>query len=138
MVRTLYDAGEIEVASSDYVHSVAVDDGDDFEDEAIPGLDDIATRTKRLRFTLDYPFERGRECEVASPTGITLRQIIDAVRSSFREMYTGTRSEPIPGLPGNLRVEGPYGTALHGIDDLVIEVIDLDEDRGLLDISIGS
>lgn len=103
-------------------------------DEAIPDLDRVISTAPRIEFTLDYPFEKPF---TGSITGdITLRRIIDAVRSGFRHMYEGTTQRDIPNMY-NKDVNGPYGRAFHVIGDLVIERIDLC-DGGRLDILIGS
>ena len=130
--RTVYE-GSIAVAAADYVHPS--DDGDD--DVAIDGLDELVTRAPVLRFTLDYPFEQPYEGTVVGDAGVTLREIIDAVRAGFRRMYRGAVEEDIPDLD-NKHVVGDYGQAYHVIDDLVIEQIDLDEDDARLEIAIGS
>jgi hypothetical protein len=127
----LYD-GSINVDASDYVQPV--EHGDAWVDEAIPDLDRVVSTAPRIDFTLDYPFEKPL---TGSITGnITLRRIIDAVRSGFRHMYEGTTEREIPKMY-NKDVTGPYGRAFHAIGDLVIERIDLC-DGGRLDISIGS
>jgi hypothetical protein len=127
----LYD-GSINVDASDYVQPV--EHRDAWVDEAIPDLDRVVTSAPRIDFTLDYPFEKPF---TGSITGdITLRRIIDAVRSGFRHMYQGTTQRDIPKME-NKDVTGPYGHAFHAIGDLVIERIDLC-DGGRLDLSIGS
>lgn len=132
--RTLY-SGEIRVAADDHRHTVDV--GDDDVDEEIPGLDVVVTRATMLTFTLDYPFERPYAGRVYANGGITLRAVIDAVRKGFRAMYANTSAEDVPHLE-NKRVTGSYGTAMHVIDDLVIEAIVLDDGTRELDIGIGS
>lgn len=127
----IYD-GSIEVSSSDYLHSVAR--GNDFVDEPIDGLDRVFSTSTRIRFTLDYPFERPFAGVVMKD--VTLRRTIDAIRASFREMYKGATQRDIPGLY-NKDVTGSYGRAFHAIDDLVIEQIDLCADD-TLSIAIGS
>jgi hypothetical protein len=128
---TVYD-GSIAVNSSDYLHSV--ERGEDFVDEPIDGLDRVVTKSARVRFTLDYPFERPFDGVVTGE--ITLRRTIDAIRAGFRQMYVGTTEREIPGMY-NKDVNGPYGRAFHAIDDLVIERIDLCADDTFL-IGIGS
>jgi hypothetical protein len=124
--------GSIEVASSDYLHPVAR--GEDFVDEPIDGLDRVISKAPRVRFTLDYPFERPFAGVVANE--ITLRRTIDAIRAGFRQMYEGSTQRDIPGM-ANKDVTGPYGRAFHVIDDLVIERIELCADD-TLSIFIGS
>ncbi len=84
--RTIY-VGGIAVAGGDYTNSPGTDPGGD----AVPidGLDALVTRRHRLDFVLDYPFERPYEGHVIGDAGITLRQIIDAVRAGYRTMYRG-------------------------------------------------
>ena len=124
-------AGAIDVAARDYTHFR----GESEVKEKIPALGKVVSKSARLRFTLEYPFEKPFEGEVTAP--ITLRKIIDAVRAGFRKMYEGTRQQDIPGMY-NKDVQGPYGRAFHAIDDLVIEAIVLCESAGTLEIDIGS
>jgi hypothetical protein len=128
---TIYE-GSIEVDASKYVHPVA--HGDAEVDEAIPDLDRVVSSAPRIDFTLDYPFEKPFSSSITG--AITLRRIIDSVRSGFRHMYEGTTVRDIPKLE-NKDVRGPYGQAFHVIGDLVIERIDLCDGRWL-DVSIGS
>jgi hypothetical protein len=102
--------------------------------ETIPGLDRVISKAPKIDFTLDYPFEKPFESSITGR--ITLRRVIDAVRAGFRHMYEGTTQRDIPKLE-NKDVNGPYGRVFHVIGDLVIESIDLCDDRWL-DISIGS
>lgn len=132
--RTIYE-GQIAIASTDYTNPI--EQGDDFVDVEIEGLDERVTSRSVLRFTLDYPFERPYEGEVVADGGASLRQIIDGVRAAYRHMYTDVTIEPIANLD-NKRVRGAYGEAVHVIDDLVIESIAIDEKAGRLDIYIGS
>lgn len=129
---TLVHDGSIEVNSSEYLHSVAR--GEDFVDEPIDGLDRVISKSTRVRFTLDYPFERPFAGVVEGE--ITLRRTIDAIRAGFRKMYEGTTQRDVPGTY-NKDVTGPYGRAFHVIGDLVIERIDLCADDSL-SIFIGS
>jgi hypothetical protein len=124
--------GSIVVNGIDHVHSVAR--GDDFVDVPIDGLDRILTKSTRVEFTLDYPFERPFAGVVTGE--ITLRRTIDAVRAGFRNMYEGTTQRDIPGMH-NKDVTGPYGRAFHVVDDLVIEGIYLCGDDSF-SIIIGS
>jgi hypothetical protein len=128
---TIYN-GSIAVSSRDYLHSVA--HGKDFVDEPIDGLDKVVSKSTRVRFTLSYPFERSFNSEVKGE--ITLRRTIDAIRAGFRKMYEGTTQRDVPGMH-NKDVTGPYGSAFHAIDDLVIETLELCADDTLL-ITIGS
>jgi hypothetical protein len=129
--RAVYD-GSIAVNSTDYIHSVAR--GDDFVDVPIEGLDRIISASAKVRFSLDYPFEKPFNGVVTGQ--ITLRRTIDAIRAGFRHMYEGSTEREIPGM-SNKDVSGPYGRAFHAIDDLVIEHIDLCADDSLV-IDIGS
>jgi hypothetical protein len=130
--------GSIEIAGDAYVASVWDEDANESADVPILGLDEFVTQRARLTFVLDYPFELPFEGEVkAAAGGSTLRQIIDAVRQSYRTMYEGTTEEPIAQMINKL-VKGKYGAAFHVISDLVIESIDLDEQAGVLEIGIGS
>src|SRR6266568_6923958 len=113
--RLIYE-GSIKVDDLDYAHYVERDG--DYVRVEIDGLDDIVTRAPRLRFTLDYPFEKPCEGTVVGDAGVTLRQIIAAIRTCFRAMYRGAVHEPIPNLH-NQRVDGDYGRAFHAIGDLV-------------------
>ncbi len=125
----LYDQGPVEVASNGYT---------DVEDAPLEGLDDVIIEMPYVDFTLEYPFTRSYDGVVdGGPDGITLRQIIDAVRRGFREMYRAASHQPIARLM-NERVEGAYGTAFHAIGDLVIEGIVFHEEEGRLEILIGS
>lgn len=127
----VYD-GSITVNRSDYLHSVAR--GEDFVDARIDGLDRIVSKSTRVRFTLDYPFERPLDGVVTGK--ITLRRTIDAIRETYRQMYKDTTQHDIPGMY-NKEVTGPYGRAFHVIDDLIIERIDLCADD-TFSIAIGS
>jgi hypothetical protein len=127
----VYD-GSIEVNSSDYVHPVA--HGEDYVDEPIDGLDRVISKSRSVRFTLDYPFETPFAGVVTGE--ITLRRTIDAIRAGFRKMYEGSTQRDIPRLE-NKDVTGPYGRAFHAIGDLVIERIDLCADDSF-SIFIGS
>lgn len=129
---TVVYEGSIAVNASDYVHPV--ERGDDLVDEPIEGLDRIVSRSTRIDFVLDYPFEKPFRGVVTGE--ITLRRTIDAIRAGFRTMYEGTTQRDIPGML-NKDVTGPYGRAFHGIDDLVIEKVDLCGD-GVFSIAIGS
>ncbi len=133
--RQLYE-GSLPVDADDYLHDVFDDGGLDSQVE-VPGLDDIVTPLTVLQFQLDYPFEKPFTGEVRSDGGTTLRQIIDAIRAGFRAMYIGTTSQDIENLDNKL-VDGDYGRGVHLIGDLVIENIDIDDDAGILGISIGS
>jgi hypothetical protein len=124
--------GSIDVDTPDYVQHVMR--GDDVVEEVIAGLDHVVSKAPRIDFTLDYPFEKPF---TGSVTGeITLRGVIDAVRSGFRHMYGGTTQRDIPNME-NKSVTGPYGSAFHVIGDLVIERIDLCDGRWL-ELAIGS
>ena len=127
----IYD-GSIPVNASEYLHSVAR--GEEFVDEPIADLDRVLSKATRVRFTLDYPFDRPLAGEVMGP--ITLRRSIDAIRAGFRLMYSGTTERALPGVY-NKDVTGAYGRAFHAIGDLVIERIDLCADETFA-ISIGS
>lgn len=133
-MRELYD-GALPVDADDYVHDVM--EGDEHSEAEVSGLDDIVTPLTQLQFTLDYPFEKPFTGEVRADDGITLRQIIDAIRAGFRAMYINATSQDIPNLDNKL-VDGEYGRGLHAIGDLVIESIGLDDDTGVLEILIGS
>ncbi len=122
-----------------YEGSLAVD-GDDYVDDTeleLPGLDDIVTPLSLLQFQLDYPFEKPFNGEVRSEAGTTLRQIIDAIRAGYRAVYSGSTSQDHPNLDNKI-VDGDYGRGFHEIGDLVIEGIAIDDDTGVLDVSIGS
>jgi hypothetical protein len=135
--RTIYD-GQLAVADADYIHSSVDDEGEEVEAE-IEELDATVTSREALRFQLDYPFTKPFDGEVrgGGGGGITLRNIIDAVRAAYREIYRDTTAEPMEKLD-NMHVRGPYGEAHHVIEDLVIESIELDEENGTLEIFIGS
>jgi hypothetical protein len=133
--RTVYE-GSISVSDEGYAHFDPEDDHPEGEVE-IEGLDEKVTRLTSLTFVLDYPFERPYHGTVGGEGGVTLRQIIDAIRVGCRVMYRDTKQQPIPTLDNKL-VDGPYGRAYHDIGDLVIESIELDETSGALDIFIGS
>lgn len=120
--RTVFE-GEIAVSGEDYA--------------GLENLDERVTTRAHLRFTLDYPFENPHDGEVRTDGGASLRHIIDAIRSAYRTIYSGTTSEPMEHLD-NKRVRGAYGEAFHTIDDLVIESIELDDETGRLEIFIGS
>jgi hypothetical protein len=132
--RTIY-VGGIAVAGGDYTNSPGTDPGGD----AVPidGLDALVTRRHRLDFVLDYPFERPYEGHVIGDAGITLRQIIDAVRAGYRTMYRGATVGELGNLH-NKSVDGNYGRAVHVIGDLVIERIDVDDGAGRIELMIGS
>lgn len=132
--RTLFE-GAIEISRTDYTTSI--EQGDDVVDVAIEGVEERVTSLPILHFTLDYPFERPYQGEVITDAGASLRNIIDAVRAAYRQMYRGASIEPIANL-ANKRVCGAYGEAVHVIEDLVIESIALEDETGQLDIFIGS
>ncbi len=134
--RTVYAGGGIKIASDEYTHGIVTDAGD-YGEAPIDGLDALVTRRYRLDFTLDYPFERQYQGHVIGDSGITLRQIIDAVRAGFRTMYRGASTSDLANLHNKL-VEGSYGRALHVIGDLVIERIDVDDDAGRIEVMMGS
>lgn len=127
-MRTLYE-GSLSVADADYI--------DPDTEAEIENLDKRVTKQPIVGFTLDYPFEKPYEGKIVTDAGATLRQIIDAIRGAYRTMYRGTTVEDIPNLE-NKRVTGEYGQALHVIEDLVIESIEIDEKTGQLEIFIGS
>lgn len=131
--RVVVFEGSIEVDATTYVHPVA--HGDTYTDEPIPNLDREISKAPRIEFTLDYPFEKPFTSSITG--GLTLRRIIDAVRAGFRHMYEGSTQRDIAPKLENKDVRGEYGRAFHVIGDLVIEHIDLCDDRWL-DISIGS
>lgn len=133
-MRTIFE-GQLAVSSSDYTHQD--EEAGDAVDIEIDDLDTRVTSHAALSFTLDYPFEQPYHGEVRADGGATLRQVIDAIRTAYRELYRNTTVEPIPDLD-NMRVRGPYGQALHVIDDLVIESIELDDETGRLEVCIGS
>lgn len=124
--------GSLPIKATDYVHTVA--QGDDFVEAPVAGLDRVITKSQRITFTLDYPFEKPFDGTITGE--ITLRRTIDAIRAGMRAMYEGTTEREIPGM-ANKDVRGPYGRALHVIDDLVIEEISLCADDSL-SIFIGS
>jgi hypothetical protein len=132
--KILYE-GSITVAATDYTHTVARED--EYAEAEIEALDERLTRVSRLTFTLDYPFDRPYACELITDAGASLRQIIDAVRRGFRVMYRGASHQAVPNL-ANVMVEGEFGRAMHAIEDLVIERIELDEETATLEIGIGS
>lgn len=101
------------------------------------GLDAVAVPANTVTLTLDYPFNKPLVKTLHSPTGFTLRQIIEAIRAGYREMYQATRDAQLPGLL-NRHVTGPYGDAYHAMEDLVIERIRYDAQKGALYLSIGS
>lgn len=137
MKRLLFE-GEIAVADTGYIqHLVVGDDEDEDIDVAIERLDERLTNRAILTFTLDYPFEKPYDGKVITDAGASLRQIIDAIREAFQRMYRGVTIEDIAQLH-NKRVRGDFGQALHVIEDLVIESIELDDATGQLDIQIGS
>lgn len=127
----IYD-GSIAVDATTYVEPVA--HGDAWTDEPVSDLDRVVSTAPRIDFTLDYPFEKPFTSSITGD--LTRRRIIDAVRAAFRHMYEGTTQRDIPKMY-NKDVRGPYGRAFHVIGDLVIEGIDLCDDRWL-DINIGS
>lgn len=127
--------GSIPVAGNAYQHAALV--GDDYAETDIPGLDIVVSRAPSLTFTLDYPFDEPFEGRVVGVEGITLRHVIDAIRDGYRQMYEAASTEDIPNL-ANKRVTGTHGTAVHVIDDLVIERIELDGRNNTLTIDIGS
>jgi hypothetical protein len=102
----LYDQGPIEVAGSGYTN---------IHDAPLEGLDEVVVEMPHVDLTLDYPFDNPYEAVVeGGPDGVTLRQIIDAVRRGFGEMYAST-TETATALPGNPEVAGKYGVAFHPI-----------------------
>ena len=102
--------------------------------EEIPNF--VVTKRKELSFQLDYPFQKPLKMKVIKGVkGITMHQIVRAVRRGFRTMYKGSKSKKIGGLL-NRHVEGKYGHAFHVIGDLVIERIVLK--GGRLELFIGS
>ena len=124
--------GAIDIDATSYQHLVP--QGDDSVEAPIKGLDRPVSKATKVRFTLDYPFEKTFRGEVTGK--VTLRRVIDGIRAGFRTMYEGAAVKDIPGMM-NKDVKGAYGSSFHGIGDLVIERIELcDGDR--LEISIGS
>lgn len=133
--QTIFDT-QISVADTDYTHPTEDDEGQLVEAE-LENLDVPVTSRSSLSFQLGYPFEKPYDGEVRGDGGVTLRQIIDAIRAGYRRMYEGTTAKPMDKLQ-NVDVNGPYGRAYHAIEDLVIETIELDDETGELDIAIGS
>ena len=131
--------GQIAVAGDGYTHFVWNDDREDVVEVEIDreALDARVTERARLELTLDYPFEKPFHAEVRAEGGATLRQIIDAIRNAYRLIYRDTVAEPMEEFD-NMRVRGAYGEAMHVIEDLVIESIELDEESGRLEVFIGS
>lgn len=128
---SIYEGG-ITVDATSYEHAVAR--GDDFALAPIEDLDRPVSKSTKVRFTLDYPFDKPFEGKLAGK--VTLRRIIDAIRAGFRTMYEGAAVKDIPGMM-NKDVKGAYGSSLHGIGDLVIEHINWC-DGDWLEIAIGS
>jgi len=95
----------------------------------------VVTKRKELSFQLDYPFQKPLKMKIKGVKGITLHQIVRAIRRGFRTMYAGSKSKKIRGML-NREVEGKYGHAFHVIGDLAIERIVLK--GGKLDLFIGS
>lgn len=124
--------GSITVDATDYVHRVK--QGGNSVKQPIDGLDRAVSSSPRVRFWLDYPFEKPYAGTVEGK--VTLRAVIDAIRAGFRKMYEGTTVRDIPKM-ANKNVTGAYGKAFHVIGDLVIESIDLC-DGDMLAIDIGS
>src|SRR5262249_42714317 len=109
IMRVVYE-GSVAVNASDYTHPVAR--GDDYVDVEIEGLDDLVTRVSCLRFTLDYPFDKPYAGTVIGDAGVSLRQIIDAIRTGFRVIYRGAAHTEVPRLLNQI-VDGDYGRAFH-------------------------
>jgi hypothetical protein len=134
--RTVFYGGEIPVAGTGYTRTT-LDSAGDLEELPIEELDTPVTRRHRLDFTLDYPFDQPYEGQVIGDAGVTLRQVIDAIRAAYREMYRGAAVSDLANLHNKL-VQGDYGHAVHVIDDLVIERLAVDDDLGRIEIDIGS
>jgi hypothetical protein len=108
----------IKVDSTAYLRSMPRD-GELF-DEPIEDVDRVVS-TAPVKFTLVRPFDRPINGSVSAP--VTLRRTIDAIRASVRAMYEGATIKTIPN--STLKdVNGPYGRALFGIDDLFIARIE--------------
>jgi hypothetical protein len=132
--RVLYRGG-LPVAASDYRHLVRV--GDRHREVEIDAMDDVVTHAPSVTFTIDYPFDDWFEGSIDGANGITLREIIGAVRAAVRSMYDTAVVEDMPRL-ANKKVTGRYGRALHDIEDLMIESISLDEEGRHISLGIGS
>jgi hypothetical protein len=116
--RVIFD-GALRVGGDDYFHFV-----DDVGTEAeVEDLDVQVTLLPAVQFWLDYPFATELAGTVRAEGGITLRQVIDAIRAGYRTMYRGAAARDV---------------AAHTIEDIYIERIVLDEETGDLDVVVGS
>jgi hypothetical protein len=135
--RTILDA-QIEAAKASYVY-LADDDEGRIVEVALENLDTPVTSRAVLTFQLRYPFEKPFDGAVHGDRdgGVTLRQIIDAIRAGFQSMYRDTSVEPMEKLY-NVNVRGPHGRAHHAIEHLAIGPIELDDETGHLEIVVSS
>src|SRR5262245_16805930 len=96
MNRTTIYLGGVAVDANDYTH--LTERNGDYVSEQVPGLDARVSRRPILTFTLDYPFDGTYRGQIITDAGPTLREVIDAIRAGFREMYRAASHEPIPNL----------------------------------------
>lgn len=115
-------SGHIGVADDDYMELVS-EDGGPPEEMPIEGLDDVLTELTPVAVVLDHPFDRPHRARLSGDDGITLRQVIDAVRQGFRTMYQS---------------RGAYGEVFHPITDIVIETIILDDEKKTISLEVGT
>ena len=115
-------SGSIGVADDDYME-LASEDGGPPEEVPIEGLDDVLTELTQVELILDHPFEHPHSARLSGDDGITLRQVIDAVRQGFRTMYQS---------------RGAYGEVFHPITDVVIETIILDDEKKTITLEVGT
>ena len=79
---------------------------------------------KTYQVVIDYPLDAPVSFPVEVPgTGMTTMQLIDQIREIYRKIYK---------TPAKFRVWG------HGIDDLWVEEIHINHEKGLINLRMGS
>jgi hypothetical protein len=84
------------------------------------------TDLKAVTIVFTYPLSRKPRREFRSETGFTRAEIVECIRSGYRKLYAEED------------LTGKWGIWGHDIGDLIIERVDLDDDTGVVSLSIGS
>ena len=96
------------------------------------------TELKAVTIVFTYPLAREARLGFKSETGFTRAEIIECIRSGYRQIYAED-DELVLDLPGSTgEPEGKWGIWGHDILDLMIEDVEIDEQTGVVSIGIGS
>ena len=91
-----------------------------------------------VSINVDYPFEKGEtvEIEKGKEDYWSTETLITAIRDTLKMMYEHTRRSETSLY--NDRFDGPYGVSYHSLEELWLESMTFDPDKGKVSIYIGS